>query len=163
VLVVHCCRRKASTTIQCISHDRTPAERRHGGPDVELVLDAVVVQFCKGDARFDDGVSILGIYFDDFVHAVEIEGYRSGYARCWSAVSVRTSILTLPLRCMKGLELTHPKFFPLEKVHTGIPNSFEIFSTPRSSSTFFGRTAALGILRVPSASCNSYLKVGVRS
>jgi hypothetical protein len=52
--------------------------------------------------------------------------------------------------------ITNPRFFPLEKVQTGIVYLLETFKTSRNSSMLPGRTAALGIFRVPSASCSSY-------
>ncbi|KAH8633455.1 FAD-linked oxidase-like protein [Alternaria alternata] len=83
---------------------------------------------------------------------MKIESYRASHAGSWSTISIRLS--DDRLRCVK--ESANPRFLPLENVHTGMANSFEIFSTSLNSSTFLGRTAALGILRVPSASCNSY-------
>lgn len=152
MLMMCCCGREACASIKRVPDNGTPSQGWYRRPNIELVLNAVIVEFGEGNPRFDDSVSVFSAYFDDFVHAMKIEGYRASHARSWSTISVQ--LLDDRLRCVK--ESTNPRFLPLENVHTGMTNSFEIFSTSLSSSTFLGRTAALGILRVPSASCNSY-------
>ena len=131
-----CCGREACTSIKRVPDNGTPSQGWYRRPNIELVLNAVIVEFGKGNPRFDDSVSIFSAYFDDFVHAMKIESYRASHAGSWSTISIRLS--DDRLRCVK--ESANPRFLPLENVHTGMANSFEIFSTSLNSSTFLGRT-----------------------
>ena len=71
---------EACAAVEGVSDDGAPAEGGDGGPEGEVVVEAVIVEVCEGDAWFDDGVGEFGVDGEDAVHAVEVEGEGAGDA-----------------------------------------------------------------------------------